>query len=356
MNLLNIAKCGVFFIFSISIHALELNEKPRTWTQNNGKTAYGQLVGIEGDHISLNIRGRIFKLSLNDFSDKDLNYVQEVRGNLPKGKIEKYTPKLSDEKDKVFFNNHHMSSLVWRGEGGEAMPLLVYQPLSKNLEKLPVIIYLHGTGGMGVDNWKPFFVCGGGAAKHLLAESFQKKNPCIVITPQIKRHSGWYCSHYKDPSKEQVWLKNAIRVMAQEEKYAIDLDRIYIMGHSMGGHGVYEAMAKLSDFYAAGVAIAAVDDGSSLTKDNVYGNLWIFLNSHDKAEPLSVAEDFKRKYKKLGGKIKLTIYDSRGHNAWDRALGDHDFRSLFLCKRGNKGGTPAYEVVERINDHWKGKT
>jgi predicted peptidase len=36
--------------------------------------------------------------------------------------------------------------------------------------------------------------------------------------------------------------------MAQEEKYAVDLNRIYIMGHSMGGHGVYDALAKLPGF------------------------------------------------------------------------------------------------------------
>lgn len=313
---------------------MELNEKARTWTREDGQKAQGELVGIEGEKISLEIRGKVFEFPLGDFSTEDKEYVKGVQEDLPIGIIEKYPVTFSDEKHKAFYEEHSMQSLIWRGENEESMPLMVYQPLTKDLEKLPVIIYLHGTGGMGTDNINPFFSCGGGAAKHLLAESFQKNNPCIVITPQIEAHSGWYSPDFTEPSDEQIWLKNAIRMMAQEPKYAVDLNRIYIMGHSMGGHGVYEAMAKLPDFYAAGVAIAAVDDGASLlSRENVKGNLWIFLNRDDKAETVEDAELFTRKYRKLGGKIKTTIYEAGGHNAWDRTLQDHDFRSLLFKQK-----------------------
>jgi predicted peptidase len=321
---------ALFFIVTSHLRALELNEKSRTWTQISGQTARAKLVDIVEDKISIEIRGKTYTFPLSDFSEKDREYVQGVMADLPRGKVEKYTPKFRNDKDKAFFEEHAMRSLVWRGEKGEAMPLMVYQPLRRDLEKLPVIVYLHGTGGMGTGNTKPFFHCGGGAAKHLLAESFQKKNPCIVITPQIEEHSGWYSASFTDPSYEQVWLKNAIRLMAQEDKYAIDLDRIYIMGHSMGGHGVYDALAKLPGFYAGGVAIAAVDDGACFNKDNVNSRLWIFLNKGDKAEGVDVAEAFARKYKKLGGRVRTKIYDSGGHNAWDRALQDQDFRSVLF--------------------------
>jgi predicted peptidase len=98
----------------------------------------------------------------------------------------------------------------------------------------------------------------------------------------------------------------------------------------MGGHGVYEALAKLPDFYAAGVAISAVDDGACFNKSNVESRLWLFLNKGDKAEGVDVAEGFARKYRKLGGHIRTTIYDSGGHNAWDQALQDQKFRSVLF--------------------------
>jgi hypothetical protein len=178
---------SLFFTFSPCLHAFDLNEKSRTWTREDGKTARGKLVDIVGGKISLEVRGKVYEFSLSDFSEKDKKYVKSVMKDLPRGNIEEYPPQFRDEKNKAFFEEHAMRSLVWRGERGQAMPLMVYQPLREDLEKLPVIIYLHGTGGMGTGNTKPFFKCGGGAAKHLLAESFQKKSPCIVITEASHR-------------------------------------------------------------------------------------------------------------------------------------------------------------------------
>jgi dienelactone hydrolase len=347
MKLYKILCYAFFFLLTSSLQALELSEKSRTWTQKNGQTARAKLVDIVEDKISIEIRRKRHTFPLSDLSEKDREYVQGVMARLPRGKVEKYTATFHKSEHQAFYDEHGMQSLGWRGErgergesgesgeSGEAMPLMMYQPLSEDLEKLPVIIYLQGTGGMGADNTKPFFHCGGGAAKHLLAESFQKKNPCILITPQIERHRGWYCSHFTDPSNEQVWLKNAIRVMAtaKEEKYAIDLNRIYIMGHSMGGHGVYDALAKLPDFYAGGVAISAVDDGACFNRDKVKSRMWLFLNKNDKAEGVDVAEKFTRKYKKLGGRIRTKIYDIGGHNAWDTALKDQDFWSVLFKQR-----------------------
>ncbi|MFT5633985.1 MAG: putative peptidase [Rubritalea sp.] len=324
---------ALLLIFTPCLHALELNEKLRNWTREDGNTARAKLVDIVEDKISLEIKGKQHVFQISDFIKKDRDYIQGILENLPSGKVEKYTPQFHKDENRAFYKKHSMQSLVWRGEDGEELPMLVYQPFSRDLEKLPVIVYLHGTGGMGTDNTKPFFHCGSGAAKNLLAESFQKKSPCIVITPQIQKHSGWYSASFTDPSDEQFWLKNAIQCMAQEAKYAVDLDRVYIMGHSMGGHGVYEALAKLPNFYAAGVAISAVDDGQSLNKDNVDSRLWVFLNKDDKAESVDVAEAFTSKYRKLGGKVRTTVYESGGHNAWDEALKDQKFRSYLFKQR-----------------------
>jgi hypothetical protein len=64
--------------------------------------------------------------------------------------------------------------------------------------------------------------------------------------------------------------------------------------------------------------------------------MWIFLNKGDKAEGVDVAEKFVRKYKKLGGRIKTTIYEKGGHNAWDKALQDQDFRSVLFKQKVKK--------------------
>jgi predicted peptidase len=79
-----------------------------------------------------------------------------------------------------------------------------------------------------------------------------------------------------------------------------------------------------------------VDEGGSFNKDNVDSRLWLFLNQGDKAERVEVAEEFAKKYKRLGGRIKTTIYHSGGHNAWDKALQDQDFRSVLFKQKVKK--------------------
>lgn len=91
---------------------------------------------------------------------------------------------------------------------------------------------------------------------------------------------------------------------------------------------------KLNNFYATGMAIAAVDDGQSLFKDNCGTPLWVVLNKGDRAEPVGLLNQFAAKYRKFGGKIKITLLEGSGHNAWDRAFGDKKFVTmLFRQKR-----------------------
>ena len=189
MKLPNFIKCSLYILLTINLQALELDEKKREWKREDGQVARARLVDIMEDKIGLEIKRKTHVFPLSDFSEKDRKYVQSVIADLPSGNIEKYVPKFSDEENKEFYDKHGMQSLVWRGDSDrEVLTMLVYQPARKLNEKLPVIIYLHGTGGLGLDNAKPFFHCGGEAAKHLLAESFQKKHRCIVITPQTQRH------------------------------------------------------------------------------------------------------------------------------------------------------------------------
>jgi len=52
----------------------------------------------------------------------------------------------------------------------------------------------------------------------------------------------------------------------------------------VGGYGVYEALAKLPEFYAGGIALAAVDDGFAFNKSNCNTPLWAFLNKREGGE------------------------------------------------------------------------
>ena len=100
-------------------------------------------------------------------------------------------------------------------------------------KKYPVILSLHGAGGRGSDNKKQLKVWN----SQLAEPTIRKKFPCYVVTPQAD--SLWDKSDY-------LHIKAIIN-----ELPAVDKNRIYILGHSMGGHGTYIFLQFETDYFAA---------------------------------------------------------------------------------------------------------
>ena len=104
----------------------------------------------------------------------------------------------------------------------EEMPYRLMRPHGFDPGKLyPVIVSLHGGGGRGADNRRQLRVW-----NRLLAEDrWRTGYPSYVLAPQSTRL--WDATH----------LKKIKAVVA--ELPSVDMDRIYILGHSMGGHGTF---------------------------------------------------------------------------------------------------------------------
>ena len=80
-------------------------------------------------------------------------------------------------------------------------------------QKYPVILSLHGAGGKGSDNRKQLKVWNG----QLAEKAVRTKFPCYVLAPQAA--GLWNGQHLKQ-------IKEIIKGLP-----AIDMDRIYVLGH-----------------------------------------------------------------------------------------------------------------------------
>src|SRR5580704_1072354 len=124
------------------------------------------------------------------------------------------------------------------------MPYRLFRPHASG--KLPLMLYLHGSGGLGDDNLKQLqFGNIFGTRLWLLPEN-QERFPCYVLAPQTDR--GWcgYDLSQSDagPAKVLPGLGDGSRVALEvidglRRDFAIDERRIYVMGQSMGGAGVW---------------------------------------------------------------------------------------------------------------------
>ena len=104
----------------------------------------------------------------------------------------------------------------------EGMPCRVMKPLGFDSKKsYPVIVSLHGAGGKGTNNDKQLKDWN----KQLAEKQRRKDFPCYVVAPQAA--GLWNAEHLKK-------IKALIKGLP-----SVDMDRIYVLGHSMGGHGTY---------------------------------------------------------------------------------------------------------------------
>lgn len=215
------------------------------------------------------------------------------------------------------------------------VPFLMAEPTveKKPDEKIPLIIYLSGTGGIGSDNLKPLFNDANGVAQKLLGEKFQRNHPCYVMIPQPVEFAIWSDIGYTYPGVGMKGVVDAVRIMLEGKNYQIDPDRIYVVGLSMGGRGAVQALAKFPKFFAAGISISGLDlpEFFSKERDNLTP-LWVVINRGD-GNLEKRLESFSRHYRKLGGDLRSTVYEKSGHDAWNQLLADQKFKQWLFRQK-----------------------
>ena len=182
----------------------------------------------------------------------------------------------------------------------EDTPYRLMRPLVFDAQKqYPVIVSLHGGGGTGTDNIKQLRKWN----QYLAKEDIRKEHPCYVLAPQTTEL--WSAP---DLSK----IKEIIAGLP-----SVDMDRIYILGHSMGGHGTY-VLTQLDPGYFAAAAPSA---GSGLTRTEDFVDVsvikdipfWIFHGDKDPKCPIEKDQKIFAAMKSLGGNMKFTTWEGDRH-------------------------------------------
>ncbi len=303
----------------------------RMWTDVQGRQVEARLLRIlDADSIIVKVRTKEYTMKLDRLSEADRKYVDGLRPEPPAGQVLEY-PIHASGNLAAWLEANHMRSLQWKGVPRPHaeeyfLPFQLHVPpeTDKNRgKKLPLLVHLHGTGGIGTDNLKQFS-CGGGVAKLYMAPAFQEDQATYIMIPQTAQMSGWTSLSYTDPSYAMRAIVHAIRILAETPGYRIDLTQVYITGLSMGGTGVYQAMAKFPGFFAGGVPISSISSSRLFHEGNV-GPLWIVINRGDRnlEERLNY---FRRGYEAVGGTLHTTVNDKKGHDAWNSLVRDPKFR------------------------------
>lgn len=184
-------------------------------------------------------------------------------------------------------------------------------------ESYPLVIFLHGAGERGDDNTVQL--------KHGMSEfckpAMREKYPCYVLAPQCPKGQkwadvDWSQDHVALPEKISQSMKLLFEVVdLMLEDAAIDKNRIYISGLSMGGYGTWDAIHRRPDFFAAALPVCGGADPTTAEgiKDMP---IWCFHGGSDSVVKVEFSRVMIEALKKAGGSPKYTEYEGVGHDSW----------------------------------------
>ena len=219
----------------------------------------------------------------------------------------------------------------YHSPGGETMQYRLFVPPGYNAaKKYPIVLWLHGANGRGSDNLLQISD-GNFLGTHVwtTAEN-QAKYHAFVVAPQVENTKTWSRPHVNTPP---VSLRLALEILdAIEKEYSIDRDREYVAGQSMGGEGVWAALATARGRFAAALALCGYGFDEQIAPDTK-ASVWIFQGEADPIVPVESARRWVAALTKAGGSPKYTEFPGVGHNVWEKAFADPDVVMWLLAQR-----------------------
>jgi predicted peptidase len=182
--------------------------------------------------------------------------------------------------------------------------VLLYHPhtgdseKNSDLEKSPLMIFLHGSGGANGSverfKWK-------GDVKRFTTRA-EGSPPVHILVPQSKGH--W------DPVSLNKMLDYVLK-----KNPSLDSNRVYCIGYSMGGKGTWEWAMASPDRFAAIIPKAFIPDMSGLA-GMVELPLWAMVGTKDSKPRVDGIRTMEKRLKELGSKVvKTTYFEGANHGS-----------------------------------------
>lgn len=213
---------------------------------------------------------------------------------------------------------------TFSGAKGATLPYRLFIPEAANRERaLPVVIYLHGSGGAGTDNLAQ--ISGGNASSTHLWTRYR----AFVVAPQIPVGEAWRAPG-AEVSANAALILELLASLSRE--FSIDADRVYLVGQSLGGYGTWDLIAKRPDVFAAAVPLCGGGDPARIPAARGVP-IWAFHGARDQAVPVTFSRDTVAALRAVGSSVKYTEYADTGHDVWTRAFAEPELPIWLFSQR-----------------------
>lgn len=222
-------------------------------------------------------------------------------------------------------------------EGNDTLPYLLYRSkqIDTTAQTLPLVIFLHGAGERGNDNRAQLKHC----VSFFLDDTITSRYPFLLLLPQCPAEKRWVNTDWSLPehqmeSEPTAELLGVIHLVdSLIECGAADSTRVYLCGISMGGFGVWDALQRWPDKFAAAIPICGGGDPAyvnRLTDVSIY----IFHGMLDGIVMPSRSTQMYNALKAAGNEALFVTYPDLAHNCWNEAFSTPGlFQWLFSKKK-----------------------
>jgi poly(3-hydroxybutyrate) depolymerase len=186
------------------------------------------------------------------------------------------------------------------------MPYALFVPSTYDPKKpAPLVVDLHG---LNITPLQQILFDG--------TTDFAERGGFIILAPMGFDLSSWWGSR---PGKELAEIDAMTVVKLIREKFAIDSNRIYLMGHSMGGAGTYYLGGKYNDLWA-GLAVISGAGGIAEGTADRYKSLATLI-MHGEKDSIVPAANSRRAVAALeavGAPHTYLEFPGKDHEFWIR--------------------------------------
>ncbi|HOV83432.1 MAG TPA: prolyl oligopeptidase family serine peptidase [Paludibacteraceae bacterium] len=215
---------------------------------------------------------------------------------------------------------------------GDTLPYRILFPENYDKTKsYPLVLFLHGAGERGKDNEKQLV-----HGSSLFTDPQNRENyPAIVVFPQCPENDFWAPVHRegkdfvflntKKPTSSMQLVIRLLNKITKEE--AVDKNRIYVLGLSMGGMGTFDLICRQPKKFAAAIPICG---GVSLERLKKVRHMPIRIyhgGSDDVVSPEHSRNAFIELKANGSQKVEYIEFPGVGHNSWKNAFAQPDFLS-----------------------------
>lgn len=205
---------------------------------------------------------------------------------------------------------------------GETLPYRIFIPeISGSRHLYPLVVFLHGGTGSGVDNISQISGSNWRGAHVWTQADNQARYPCFVLAPQLPKLWRWDAGGHQQLS---LYAKALVELLAElKNELPIDENRVYLTGQSLGGWGTWDLIAKRPGLFAAAVPVCGGGDPSTAANFRDV-SVWAFHGRRDSQIPVKRSREMVAALREVGSTVRYTEYKLLGHAIWDRAYAERD--------------------------------